>query len=343
MGALERKNVHTLGGDVKKILITGGAGVIGQEIARQLDTTEWEILLYDDFSNRFTPTEGFVGRNLWPHLSIHSALEIERPDVISHHAAAVGVGESMYNPLKYVQQNCLFTADLIQAIIDTRWKGRILHASSMGIFGEQLRPADEGEFKVPKSFYGLTKAFQEDALFMLWANYPGIELGCLRYFSVYSSTFNPENPLTGILSVIVDQILQGGPVELYDDGGQTRDMIHVRDVAKIHNAMVVRKKVPTVLNVCTGRVLTMRQIVDMVATEFGYRGEIKFNGKLRAGDIHYSQGINTRLKILVPVDFIPLEQGIREYREFIKANRDKIKAGNVRLENQNIAARGLVR
>lgn len=316
--------------------------MIAQEIARQLDPNEWEILLYDDFSNRFTPMDGFIGRNVFTEGTIHEVIERERPDVISHHAAAVGVGESMYKPLKYVEQNCLFTAELIQAIIDTGWKGRIIHASSMGIFGEQFKPADEGEMEVPKSFYGLTKAFQEDALFMLKSSYPGIELSCLRYFSVYSPTFNPENPMTGILSIIADQILEGGPVELYDDGGQTRDMIHVKDVAKIHNRVLEANYTPPMLNVGTGRALRMGDIVRMVADEFGYKGEIRFNGKFRQGDIHYSQGDNRLLRQLFPMDFIPLEQGIHKYREFIEANRDKIKAGNVRRENQNIAARGLV-
>lgn len=327
---------------MKKILITGGAGMIAQEIARQLDQNEWEILLYDDFSNRFTPMDGFIGRNVFTEGTIHDIIDRERPDVISHHAAAVGVGESMYNPLKYVEQNCLFTAELIQAIIDTKWKGRIIHASSMGIFGEQLEPADEGELEAPRSFYGLTKDFQENALLMLSANYPGIRLVCLRYFSVYSSTFNPENPMTGILSIIVDQILAGGPVELYDDGNQTRDMIHVRDVAKIHNIMVESKYPTTFLNVCTGVTRTMAEIARIVADEFGYTGKIVFNGKTRAGDIYYSQGDNKRLIETVSMEFVPLEQGIREYREFIEANRDKIKAGSVRHENQNIAARGLV-
>lgn len=327
---------------MKKILITGGAGMIGQEIARQLDPKEWEILLYDDFSNRFTPMEGYIGRNLCPTYTIHDAIDIERPDVISHHAAAVGVGESMYNPLKYVEQNCLFTGELIQAIIDTKWRGRIIHASSMGIFGEQNVSVDEMFSESPSSFYGLTKKFQEDALFMLGENY-SVEVVALRYFSVYSSTFNPENPMTGILSIIVDQILAGGPVVLYGDGWQTRDMIHVRDVASIHNYFLNKGFPRQTLNICTGRSLTLREISEMVCKEFLYTGKVVFNGKRRAGDIQESRGDNRALLRRWPYKFTDLKTGIREYREFIEANRDKFTPGAVARENQNIAAKGLVR
>lgn len=328
---------------MKKILITGGAGMIGQEIARQLDPKKWEVLLFDDFSNPFTPTEGYIGRNLSPGYTIHDVLEEEWPDVISHHAAAVGVGESMYNPLRYVEQNCLFTGELIQAIIDTSWKGELMHASSMGIFGEQMWPATESIDEFPKSFYGLTKKFQEHALWMMANNYPGIELCSLRYFSVYSSTFNPENPFTGLLSIIVDQILDGGPVELYGDGYQTRDLIHVRDVASIHNHILETGIRWESINVCTGESLSMREIATMICQEFGYTGEVIFNGKHRAGDILESQGGNALLLSEWPFKFISLKAGIREYREFIEANRDKIKAGSVKRENKNIADRGLVK
>lgn len=323
--------------------------MIGQEIARQLDPNEWEVLLFDDLSNPYTPPEGYIGRNLCPGYTIHDAIELERPDVISHHAAAVGVGESMYKPLKYIEQNCLFTGELIQAIIDTKWKGKIIHASSMGIFGEQPEPADEWEDQWPISFYGLTKKFQEDALELLANNDKGISFVALRYFSVYSSTFNPENPFTGILSIIVDQILEGGHVELYDDGEQTRDLIHVSDVAKVHNLAMMpslhwRWSWNPAINVCTGVSLTMRDIVSMVCEEFGYTGPVIFNGKKRAGDLYSSRGDNSRLMEIFPtMTFKSLKESIHEYRLFIEANRDKIQAGNVRRENANIAARGLVK
>lgn len=321
--------------------------MIGQEIARQLDPKEWEVLLYDDFSNKFTPLEGYIGRNLFPGHTIHDAIELERPDVISHHAAAVGVGESMYNPLKYVEQNCLFTGELIQAIIDTGWKGRIIHASSMGIFGEQPEPADEFDEQFPSSFYGLTKKFQEDALNMLADTRGWIQVFSLRYFSVYSTTFNPENPFTGIVSIIVDQIMSGDGVELYDDGNQTRDMIHVAEVAEVHNRMIsdvdFRKWRHPFLNVCTGVSLTMRDIAEMVCEEFGYTGIILFNGKKRVGDLYSSKGDNSRLMEFFPdMRFRSLKDSIRQYRNFIEANRDKITFGSVKRENENIAARGLV-
>lgn len=317
--------------------------MIGQEIARQLDPENWDILLYDDGSNVWSSREGYVGTEFFGTMSLEGILDMYQPDVISHQAAVVGVGESMYWPEKYIRQNAMFTGELIQAIIDTKWKGTILHASSMGIFGEQDEPAAEGTSEWPLSFYGLTKQFQENALVMLVNNYPGIVLCSLRYFSVYSSTFNPENPFTGILSVIVNQILDGGPVEMYGDGTQTRDLIHVRDVASIHNHILENGVEWESVNVCTGRSFTLEQIVNMVCWAMDYRGPVLFNEKQRAGDIHSSQGDASRLRSFYPNPLMGLEQGIKAYCDFVKANRDKFKAGSVKRENQNIQARGLVK
>jgi len=82
----------------------------------------------------------------------------------------------------------------------------------------------------------------------------------------------------------------------------------------------------------------------MVCEEFGYTGPVIFNGKKRAGDLYSSKGDNSRLMEIFPeMTFCSLKKSIREYRKFIEANHDKIKAGSVKRENQNIAARGLVK
>lgn len=315
--------------------------MIGQEIARQLDKAKWEIYLYDDYSNPFCAKNDPIGTNVWPG-PLSSAIDFLKPDVISHQAAVVGVGESMYAPFKYTRQNALFTAELIQAILDLNWEGRIIHASSMGIFGEQPHRAGEDYRHEPTSFYGLTKNFQEDAIMMLGKMRPGVWVNSLRYFSVYSSTFNPENPRTGILSIIVDQIMDGGPVVLYEDGNQTRDMIHVRDVAAIHNVLANGRNPRETINVCTGRSYTMSRIVEMVCQEFGYYKSVLFNGQHRMGDLYSSKGNNAALRSFYKEPMTPLWQGIREYRQFIEANRDKIKFGAVRRENEFIKNRGLV-
>lgn len=314
-----------------RILITGGAGMIGQEIARQLlgsssngVSDEWEIFLYDDFSNPWTPKQGFKGKLLSG--SIKSILRLKHFDVISHQASMVSVGKSMYNPEECFRQNVQFTAELIQAMIESEYKGKIILASSMGVYGNDGSPC---------SFYGLSKQYQEDMLGMYAKTY-GAKLAILRYFSVYGMQ-SAENPYTGILSIIVNQMATQNEIELYEDGMQTRDMIHVRDVAKAHNRAIGKldTRVYFLSDVSTGVQYALADIVAMVQREFASNRPVRFNGKTRAGDIKKVDSSNT------VGTYTRLQDGIREYKEYLRDSQTP--EATVKEENENLVLKGLVK
>lgn len=338
---------------MKTILITGGAGMIGQEIVGQLaDTGEWNIIVYDDNSNDYNenlPVRGGNIEYISPNFfgadygsEIQTILESYSVDVISHQAARVGVGESMRKPEMYMMNNIGITAGVIQAIIDTKWKGLVIHAGSMAgyVDGYSL----ESSRLRPVSFYGLSKVTQEEMWRILSEAY-NIPVVSLRYFSVYSTDFNPSNPFTGILNIIANQHLTGGKVEIYDDGNQTRDMINVKDVAEIHNRVAGRKwKGFEKVNVGTGVSRTIRDIVELMQLGIGEPLNVVFNGKKRAGDIYSSEAGIGKLKnlFLAPKEFRRLEDGIAEYCHYLKLYIGEV-TPTVTAENDRLRGMGLVK
>lgn len=318
----------------RKILITGGAGMIGQEVARQLPWHEWAIHLHDDFSNPYTKNENLVGElthSAFFHGSPASYDQLIReinPDVISHQASLVSVGRSMYDPALFFEQNVQSTAHLIQAIFDHKWRGKLILGSSMGVYGE----GDD----IPVSFYGQTKKMQEEMLRLAAKTY-GFELVILRYFSVYSTRAALDNPYTGIIPLVVQQALLGDKITMYGDGNQTRDMIDVRDVAKIHND-AIDAKYEGPIDVRTGITTKLSDIVKIIVENLKWNGQQSYSGDNRQGDIC----------LVIPTDRTfegcrKLEDGIREYIEWLRRNPEMMKVKDtVAQENENIKAKGLV-
>ena len=295
--------------------------MIGQEIAKTLDSSEWEVYLFDDFSNEYTPKSGFIGELV--DLPLYDLIKVINPDVISHHAAMVSVGRSMYSPSLFFRQNVQFSADLIQVLIDLKWQGRMILAGSMAVHDVQ-------------SFYGLTKKTQVE-MFTIWAKTYGNPLTVLNYYSVYGTNSDPSNPYTGILSIIVNQILTRGKVELYDDGGQTRDMIHVSDVAKYHN-IHLKCGLTGTYEVKTGVTWPMYRIVSKIQEAMGTNVPVVFNGEKRAGDLYSTpKGLGTGVVSWEPID---INQGIAMYVKWIKDNNIK-PLPTVEAENKLIKDKGL--
>lgn len=353
-----------------RILITGGAGLIGQAIAKRHIAEGHEVLLYDDLSNKFNDYSNLHGENIafdkqGNLRDISQIIKSHEPfDVISHQAASVGVGESQYEIEKYSQNNIGFTAHLLDSLVKSqKVPTRLLLASSMGPYGEgpyycesccvkmdlsgprkTINPAcrycnrdlipliiKENCERKPTSFYGITKMAQEE-MFRVFSETYGITTIALRYFSVYGTKCNPNNPYTGVLSIIADKILNAKSVELFEDGLQTRDLIHCDDVAKAHFLASKYERSPadgrfTEINICTGVRTSIRDVaysmMQLIAPGLSSK-PIQCSNEIRKGDIRHSCGENKKARELL--GWNPewkISTGILEYCHFVKMNREK--------------------
>lgn len=326
-----------------KVLITGGGGLIGQAIAKQHLLQGDEVYIYDNKSNPYNDYSNMLGIDCYGE-SLQSLIESKNFDIISHQASSVGVGESMYNITKYCQNNISFTAELLQAIIDTKkFPKCLMLASSMGPYGYGNGFKDkeicESDPRSPQSFYAITKQTQEE-MFRVFANTYKVKAIALRYFSVYGTKANPNNPFTGVLSIIANKIINSDVVELNEDGEQTRDLISADDCAKAHIKACAFEGYDQMyfyaFNTATGYSVTMKYIAERMISLLDPLKELKFNGQYRKGDIKHSRASIYLAKN--HLDFVAsdkIDDAIVDYCDYIQNNWDAFKTKDTCQEEQN--------
>lgn len=356
-----------------KIVIIGGAGMIGQAIAKRHLVEGDQVDIYDVFSNPYDDYSHLHGNVLkdYPDLSQY--------DLISNQAALVGVGESMYRPHQYMANNIEATTKIINELVTMKVRVPIIHAGSMGPYGEgslfcpscthdlyrssprttvgkmmcpickgNLKTMDAIEFQElhPLSFYALSKKVQEEALQLFAEAYHNPVIS-LRYFSVYATDQNPNNPKTGVLTVIANQILNRDVVELNEDGNQTRDLIHVEDVARAH--FLASRKIQgrminsfDTFNIATGNSVSMKHVASRMIRFAGTNHEIVANMRIRIGDVYDSHADVGRAKTILGFTAEhDLEQDMKDYIRFCFDNREKFNSDSWEKENQRLKEQGL--
>jgi dTDP-L-rhamnose 4-epimerase len=318
----------------KHVLITGGAGFIGSHLARELLQNGYRVRVLDNLSpqvhgpNAARPdyleddAELIVGDVREPQVVRKALRDV---DAVYHFAAAVGVGQSMYEIAHYTSVNNLGTSVLLEALVERarqRPFDRVVVASSMSIYGEglyqdpdgnvssglergvdQLRnhewevrnnrhqvltPVPTPETKQPNlaSVYALSKFDQERLCLMIGRAY-SIPTVALRFFNVYGTRQALSNPYTGVLAIFASRLLNDNSPMIFEDGLQKRDFVHVYDVAQACRlALEVPDAVGRVLNVGGGQAYTVLEIARRMGAVLG-KGHIEpeVSGKYRVGDI----------------------------------------------------------
>jgi dTDP-L-rhamnose 4-epimerase len=361
-----------------RVLITGGAGFIGCHLCRTLLRSGYQVRVLDDLveqvhaGQRPNPilreTELIVGNVRNTGLVTKSLRGI---DAVIHLAAEVGVGQSMYEIDRYVGANDLGTASLLQALL-ARPVRRVVVASSMSIYGEglyqtangkliedaarngggwdpigpdgaPLSPLPTPEWKRPAlaSVYAITKFVQEQLVLTVAAAY-GIEWVALRLFNVYGPGQALSNPYTGVLAIFAARLLNGKPPQVFEDGCQRRDFVHVSDVALAFlKALEMPEAAGGVFNIGSGRAVTVREIAEQMAAAMN-RPDLapEVLGKARAGDIrHCFADISVARERLGFEARHDLAQGMRALAEWVRRQRAADRALQAQRE---LEVRGLV-
>ena len=336
------------------ILVTGGYGLIGQAIVKKHISEGDTVYVWDNRSNPYVDYNNVQGIDLYStHGNLYSAIKDYDFDIISIQASKVGVGESQYKPGEYLMNNLSCVTEIIQACVDlNKFPKKIMFAGSMGPYGEgeylskELEPwypynkyirdnmeqelyfgkglsLDETINKNPVSFYALSKMFQEQTL-ELFSKLYNVPVISLRYFSVYGNMQNPNNPYTGMLSIIANKILNSDVIELNEDGLQTRDLIHCDDIADIHN-IICKNKTGCMFysyNIGTGQSITLKELAEKMIDYTNCTKKLVFNNKVRKGDIKHSCANISKIKQMYNWEpKIKLEDSIKEYCNFIIQNK----------------------
>jgi dTDP-L-rhamnose 4-epimerase len=199
---------------------------------------------------------------------------------------------------------------------------------------------NENDAIKPASIYAATK-FAQEHLISVFCESQGIGYGILRLQNVYGEGQSLNNPYTGILSIFSTRIRRGLDLPIFEDGIETRDFVHVEDVANAFVAAIESKKSPnTVINVGTGKLTTVVDIATKLTEAFGRMPSIKITGQYRIGDIRHNRADIRRLdEVLNYQPTITLELGLGRFVDWVNEQplpEDKLDKANEELKSKNL-------
>ncbi len=368
-----------------RVLVTGGAGFIGSHLVDALLNAGHEVRVLDNLCPQVHGDASEPPSYLSPHAEFLRG-DVRNPDAVAkaldgveavfHEAAAVGVGQSMYEIDHYVSVNSYGAGVLLQAVAERRDRIRkILVASSMSIYGEgayvshdgglveplprpaaQLEvhdwelhegdgavlspvPTPETKRLMPTSVYAVTKRDHEELFLVAGAAYD-IPAVALRYFNTYGPRQALSNPYTGALAIFSSQMMHGHRPLVFEDGRQSRDFVHVSDVVRANLlALDSDAAAGKVYNVATGRAVTVLDIVKILAKQLGRDLPPDIVNRYRAGDIRHCFADISQIEMdLGYRPQVTLEDGIHETMTWVQTqtSEDRIRSALEELERRTL-------
>lgn len=311
-----------------RLLVTGGSGFIGRQVLRAARECGHDARSLDLAAD--TDTDVVDVRDFAP---VRDA--VDGVDAVVHLAAKVGLERTFQDAPDYVSHNDHGTAVLLAAAAEAR-VSRVVLASSMVVYGEGLgecadhglvRPAprrredlDAGDFEPPcpvcgnrllpalveegvsldpRNVYASTKVTQEHLL-AAWARQTGATGAVMRFHNVFGPGAPRDNPYSGVASIFLSDVLAGRSPQVTEDGGQRRDLVHVRDVARACIAALTPPTDPQpgavrAYNVASGTPRTVLELAAALA-EVGGGPAPTVTGRARLGDVRHITASHVRAR-----------------------------------------------
>lgn len=302
----------------ERILVTGGAGFIGSHTVELLLAQGKQVVVLDNlYSGRVDnldlthPALEFIEGDVLEYQLVVDL--IARCDAVLHLAAIASVPQSITEPIYTFQVNTQGFLHVLEAVRKAAHPVRLVYASSASVYGNAtVLPCDD---TVPLqtellSPYALQKKHDEDYA-DLYARLHGVKSLGLRYFNVYGLRQQPDSPYSGVISRFLDAYKKDAELTVFGDGEQSRDFIHVSDIARA-NVLALDADCVGAMNVATGKAETLLQLIEymQLAGERPVKRDFK---PARVGDIKVSfAAVATIAEKLRFRAEIPLQEGIRE-------------------------------
>ncbi len=354
---------------IRNVLVTGGAGYIGSHLVDALVLRGYNVVVLDSL----VPQVHRSGT--WPSYA-NPKVQYVRGDVrdravfeplvlaaeaVVHFAAAVSIGQSMYEIDRYVDVNTRGTALLLDILVNTKHKvEKVIVASSIGVYGEgayvcatcgpvapgirseaQMAakdweqkcpscgarvtsvPTPEGKALYRDNIYSMTKYHQEEMVLLIGKHY-GIPAVAPRFFNVYGPRQSLSNPYAGVAAIWISRLMNNKAPMVFEDGGQLRDFVSIHDVVACLTLMLEKPGADYLpVNVGSGTTVTILEIAQMLKRLLGSTVELNVTNVGRTFDVRHNTADITRARETLGFEpKVSLEQGFTELIEWAKTTPD---------------------
>jgi len=283
----------------KRIMVTGGAGFIGSPLCEQLlEYNPEKIIIADDFSLGKQSNIQNISKNevckiyvvdVSQYNLMKNLFEMEQTDIVFN-LAVIPLPASLKHPKDTVDKNILMTSTLCELQRENKFES-LVHVSSSEAYGTSVyahKPMDENHPTYPTTPYAASK-LAADHIALSYQKTFGLDIAIARPFNAYGPRQN-EKSYAGVIPLTISRILNGEPPMIQGDGLQTRDYTYVDDIAKaipkIYETSSTRGKI---VNLASGREITIKTLIEKIIAIMGYEGEIKYTPQ-RIGDVRRHLG-----------------------------------------------------
>jgi len=312
-----------------KILVTGGAGFIGSHVVDAYVAAGHEVAVFDNLATgreeNVNPAASMHRGDVVDRDEVQSAIASFKPDVVNHHAAQSEVPKSVADPGHDALVNVVGGLNVLRACVDSSVRKVIFSSTGGALYGEpDVVPCDEDHPIRPLSPYGTSKFAFEQYLATFDRTF-GLHHTTLRYANIYGPRQDFFAEEGRVVAIFASRMLQGKPVTIDGDGNQSRDMLHVGDVATANLAALERGDGGT-YHVSSGIPVTVNDLCRKLALLTEYKLEPRL-GPARKGDVYRIAHDNSRAaRELGWTPQITLEEGLQQTVDYFREQISRLRA-----------------
>jgi UDP-glucose 4-epimerase len=308
-------------------LITGGAGFIGSNIAKELVSQGNSVVIFDNYSSgKKDNLAGILNKIDLIKGDIRDIAQLRKSfkniDYVLHHAALASVQMSINDPITTNEVNINGTINVLKAAKELKVK-KVIFAASCAAYGDsRILPLKETENVSPFSPYAISKLSAEFYC-KIFTKLFGLNTVILRYFNVFGPNQDPNSEYSAVLPKFITAVLKGKDPIIYGDGKQTRDFVYIENVvsANILAAKCNKKEAQgNTFNIASGKMMSLLDIIRSISTVTNKRITPIFMPK-KSGDIRLSVAdISKARRILGYKPKVSFESGLNKTIDWYKNN-----------------------
>ncbi|KEZ52161.1 NAD-dependent epimerase/dehydratase family protein [Metabacillus indicus] len=281
-----------------KVLVTGGAGFVGSHLVDEYIKNGYETVVVDSMISgnhlHLNSKAVFYEADICSE-DFKEIVKKEKPDFINHHAANINVQSSIKNPDFDARVNILGTINVLESCV-LLGGIPIIYPSSAAIYGTPKYLAVDEEHPInPISNYGISKYTPEQYIRVYHELYD-IPYSILRYSNVYGPRQNSKGE-GGVVSILLNSVLESSCFTKYGKGDQTRDFIHVKDVVNA-NIKATETILNTAVNISNNKQTSLNELINLFM-EVSNKDLRVFEAEERTGDIKYSCLSNEKASLML--------------------------------------------